>query len=109
DDLTESRRTGAGKRTLAHAEDRPAGPDPSERPAPEGSAAAGDVANQTAVIIYGASWFGPCHQAQDYLKKKGVRFVMKDIDEDSSAQREMTIKLAKAGLRSTGIPVIDVR
>jgi glutaredoxin len=61
------------------------------------------------VIIYGASWCGPCHQAADYLKRKGVSYVLKDIEEDSGAAREMNAKLSKAGLRRGSIPVLDVR
>jgi glutaredoxin len=61
------------------------------------------------VIIYGASWCGPCHQAAAYFKQHGVAFVEKDIEEDSGAAREMHAKLAKAGKRGGSIPVIDVR
>jgi glutaredoxin len=73
------------------------------------TASAGDVAGRPAVIIYGASWCGPCHQAADYLTKKGVRFVLLDIEKDSSAAHEMQSKLAKAGRRGGSIPVLDVR
>lgn len=69
----------------------------------------GDVAAAPAVIIYGASWCGPCHQAAAFLKQKGVRFVEHDIEQDSSAAREMHAKLAKAGMRGGSIPVLDVR
>lgn len=68
----------------------------------------GEAAKPT-VIIYGASWCGPCHQAADYLKAKHVPFVLKDIEADSSAQREMQSKLATAGIRGGSIPVIDVK
>jgi glutaredoxin len=61
------------------------------------------------VIIYGASWCGPCHQAAAYLKKRGVRFIEHDIEQDSVAAREMQAKLAKVGSRGGSIPVIDVR
>ena len=61
------------------------------------------------VIIYGASWCGPCHQAADYLRKKGVPYVLKDIEDDANAGREMRAKLNKAGMRAGSIPVIDVR
>lgn len=61
------------------------------------------------VIIYGASWCGPCHQAAAYLKARGVRFVEKDIEQDRSAAREMNAKLSRAGKAGGSIPVIDVR
>jgi hypothetical protein len=38
-----------------------------------------------------------------------VKFVLHDIEKDSSAQREMQAKLAKAGARGGSIPVLDVR
>jgi glutaredoxin len=74
-----------------------------------GTGIPGDVAGRPAVIIYGASWCGPCHQAAAYLKKKGVAFVEHDIEQDSSSQHEMQAKLAKAGMRGGSIPVLDVR
>ena len=77
--------------------------------AQDGTGAPGDVAGRPAVIIYGASWCGPCHQAAAYLKKKGVAFVEHDIEQDSSSQHEMQAKLAKAGMRGGSIPVLDVR
>jgi glutaredoxin len=61
------------------------------------------------VIIYGASWCGACHEAVAYLKRKGIAFVEKDIEEDANAAREMQAKLARAGKRSGSIPVLDVR
>lgn len=79
--------------------------------APSGSASGGGdtvVPSKVAVVVYGASWCGACQKTRAYLKKKNVPFVDKDIDEDSSAAREMRAKLSKAGLRSQGIPVIDV-
>ncbi len=78
--------------------------------APAGSgASAGEVAGRPAVIIYGASWCGPCHQAAAYLKGRGIDFVEHDIEKDSSAAREMQGKLAKAGKHGGSIPVLDVR
>ncbi|APR81824.1 Hypothetical protein A7982_07173 [Minicystis rosea] len=65
--------------------------------------------NAYTVIIYGASWCGPCHQAADYLKSKGIPFVMKDIDETPGAAAEMRDKLTRAGRHGGSIPVIDVR
>lgn len=80
----------------------PRGPSgPAAPPAPGGPVA-------TLVVIYGASWCGPCHQAQDYLRKRGVSFTMKDIDKDPRAEQDMQAALAKAGRRGGSIPVIDV-
>jgi glutaredoxin len=62
-----------------------------------------------AVIIYGASWCGPCHQAQAYLRQKNIPFIDKDIEQDPGAAKEMQAKLARAGMHGGSIPVIDVR
>jgi glutaredoxin len=67
------------------------------------------VATRPSIIIYGASWCGPCHQAAAYFKRKGVPFVEKDIEQDGTAAREMHAKLASAGMPGGSIPVIDVR
>ena len=62
-----------------------------------------------AVIIYGASWCGPCHQAAAYMRQKNIPFVEKDIEKDPGAAKEMQAKLLHAGIRGGSIPVIDVR
>jgi glutaredoxin len=83
------------------------------RPAGSASATGGgslqDPAAQPVVIIYGASWCGPCHQAAAYLKEHNIPFIERDIEKDGSAEREMHAKLAKAGRHGGSIPVIDVR
>jgi glutaredoxin len=77
---------------------------------PGGPTAPGDKAPPSGltVIIYGASWCHPCHQAQDYLKSKGIPVVMKDIEESPGAASEMRQKLERSGQRGGSIPVIDV-
>lgn len=72
-------------------------------------AASAPPSDRPDVIIYGASWCGPCHEAAAYLKRKGVSFVEKDIEKDSSAAREMQAKLARVGRPGGSIPVLDVR
>jgi glutaredoxin len=76
---------------------------------PSASAAAPHPPAAVVVVIYGASWCGPCHQTADYLKSRGVAFVMKDIEQTPGADAEMRRKLAGAGVRGGAIPVIDVR
>ncbi|WP_437671912.1 glutaredoxin domain-containing protein [Sorangium sp. So ce131] len=89
-------------------------PPPAEAPGPAGSAGAGAPAAPSSlsgvtVIIYGASWCKPCHQAADYLRAKGVAAIVKDIEEDPAAAAEMQDKLAKSHQRGGSIPIIDVR
>jgi glutaredoxin len=75
----------------------------------KGAESAPPAAARPSVIIYGASWCGPCHQAAAYLKRRGIPFIEKDIEQDGGAAREMQAKLASAGMRGGSIPVIDVR
>ncbi len=93
-------------------------PQPDRPPAQAGAgavdAAAPSVVDPTgavrpAVIVYGASWCGACHEAMAYMKKKGISFVDKDVEKDPGAEREMRAKLAKAGMNTGSIPVLDVR
>ncbi len=101
DALAVARREKSGP-TLASA----APPAPGEPPA---DSAAARPAPRRLVVIYGAEWCEACHQAASYLRKKGIPYVEKDIEKDSSAAREMQDKLTKNGLRSGSIPVLDVR
>lgn len=91
-------------------------PPPPPPAAPSGQASAGEPpladkapASGFTVIIYGASWCKPCHQAEAYLKSKGVSVLMKDVEETPGANEEMRQKLERAGQRGGAIPVIDVR
>ncbi|MEZ4229647.1 MAG: glutaredoxin domain-containing protein [Polyangiaceae bacterium] len=83
---------------------------PSARPEfpPLPSAAPSAPEGALSAIIYGAEWCKPCHQAEAYLKSRGVKVVHKDIERDPGAAREMQQKLAKAGLGAGSIPVIDL-
>ena len=91
----------------------PKPPPPSGAPSPGQTQTGEDKppppTSDVTVIIYGASWCKPCHDAENYLRKKGIRVVKKDIEEDPSANAEMRAKLEKSGQRGGSIPVIDVR
>ena len=89
-----------------------AAPKPATAPTPAADpglgSAPGGAAKALVVIIYGADWCKPCHQAEDYLKSKGIAFVHKDI-EDPNVNEELADKLMGAGLQTHSIPIIDVR
>ena len=59
--------------------------------------------NDTKVTIYSATWCAYCHAAKEYLDKKGVKYIDKDVEKDPDAANEA---IAKSGQR--GIPILDV-
>lgn len=79
---------------------RATGGAPAERPPPD--------ASKVTATVYGAEWCKPCHAAHAYLVQRRVHVVYKDVEQSPDAQREMTKKLARAGLSGGQIPVIDV-
>jgi glutaredoxin len=96
--------------TAANAANEPEPPSAPRRHAdPSPGAVDPSPSGRPAVIIYGASWCGACHDAAAYLRRKGIPFVEKDIEADATAAREMKSKLTRAGLRGGSIPVLDVR
>lgn len=60
------------------------------------------------VVMYSASWCGVCRKAKRLLEQWNVRYVEKDIEASRSAQEELAQKAAAAGIRPSGVPVIDV-
>ena len=108
--IAEARREKHGP-TLATAASAAASAVASAVAAPDlgGTGEPGPGVGRQAVIIYGASWCGACHQAAAYLRRKGIPYVEKDIEKDPQAAREMQRKLDSAGLRTGSIPIIDVR
>ena len=109
DALAEGLRRKAGP-TLAssHPSGEPSAGATSDSGAPPGAIEPSGAVKPT-VIVYGASWCGACHQAMAYMKKKGIAFVEKDIEKDTGAEREMRSKLARAGINTGSIPILDVR
>lgn len=70
------------------------------------STASGSAAHE--VVVYSASWCGVCKKAKRLLDQWGVRYVEKDIEASRMAQEELAKKAAAAGIRPSGVPVIDV-
>jgi glutaredoxin len=82
---------------------------PATAPSAAGSAAIAKApSGSIVVIIYGASWCKPCHDAEAYLRQRGVNVIKKDIEENEAAASEMKQKLDRAGKGGASIPVIDV-
>jgi glutaredoxin len=112
---TEWEELGAGKRkarleALAPSA-LPSAPPPGSEPEggkSPGAAGAKPPANGVVVIIYGADWCKPCHDAERYLKQRGATVIKKNIDDNEVAAEEMQKKLARAGRSGASIPVIDI-
>jgi glutaredoxin len=61
------------------------------------------------VVLYVAEWCGVCRKAESYLKSIGVKFILKDIEKEPDARRELGAKLSRAHMpSSSSVPVIDV-
>ncbi len=65
--------------------------------------------NSSDVTIFGASWCGACRQAKAYLRSRDIDFVERDVEEEPGARAEMQRRAREAGVRVSGIPVIDFR
>lgn len=59
--------------------------------------------SENQVTIYSATWCAYCHAVKEYLDKKGVKYVDRDVEKDPEAGSEA---IAKSGQR--GIPVVDI-
>lgn len=86
---------------------------PSARPpAPAGSGSsepgAAPVPGGVVAIVYGAEWCGACHDAERYLKQRGIQVIHKDIEKSALANREMQEKLSVHHLSGGSIPVLDI-
>jgi len=92
---------------LPSASAAPGGAGPDGKPSSGNSAAKGP-ATGVVVIIYGADWCKPCHDAERYLKQRGATVIKKNIDDNEVAAEEMHKKLARAGRSGASIPVIDI-
>jgi len=55
------------------------------------------------VIIYTTNWCPFCQATKEYLKKKGIEYEEKNVENDLQAREEM---IEKSG--QLGVPVIDI-
>lgn len=80
--------------------------------APQASASAAPpkvTPGEVVVVIYGAEWCKPCHDAERFLKQRGANVKLHDIEKNDIARAELEQKLKRANLPPTAqIPIIDV-
>lgn len=67
------------------------------------------ASSNASIVIYGAEWCGACRSAAHYFRGRGISFVEKNIERDSSASAELQRKARASGIPLGSIPVIDVR
>jgi glutaredoxin len=60
------------------------------------------------VVVYKTAWCGVCKKVEEYLKKKGIDYVAKDIEADRAAAGELQAKASAKGIATGSVPVIDV-
>lgn len=61
--------------------------------------------NTPKVIIYSTTWCAFCKTEKQYLDKKGVAYIEKDVEEDKDAYEEL---MNKNGGMFQGVPVTDI-
>lgn len=69
------------------------------------SAAQNTAATDPKVIIYSTTWCAFCKTEKQYLDKKGVAYIEKDVEEDKAAYEEL---MSKNGGMFQGVPVTDI-
>jgi glutaredoxin 3 len=57
----------------------------------------------TTPIIYSANWCAFCHAAKQYFDKLGVKYEVRDVEQDFTFAKEAVEKSGQMG-----IPVIDI-
>ncbi|GAA4938207.1 hypothetical protein GCM10023314_08510 [Algibacter agarivorans] len=62
------------------------------------------------IIVYGSDTCHYCIDTKAYLKEKKIDFIYYDVDVNLLKQREMLIKMQKAGLSvdNLSLPVVDL-
>ncbi len=73
-----------------------------------GELPAPNVAPASRVVLYGTPWCGWCTKARSYLKSRGIAFEDRDVESDPEAASDLAALRRRVGLRSGGVPVIDV-
>jgi glutaredoxin len=84
--------------------------DPSKLPSKSIAFRASAEPAGTPVVIYGAQWCPACEATADYLARRQIPYVEKDVEHDNGADAQRRATLDAAGFgQSDTVPVIDVR
>lgn len=59
--------------------------------------------NTVPITIYSADWCAFCHATKDYLDKKGIQYIEKNVEANPKFAQEAVDKSGQMG-----IPVLDV-
>lgn len=73
--------------------------------------AIGTTSNDTKIIVYGSDSCHYCLDTKAFLKRNKVNFTYFDVDVNITMQREMLVKMQKAGLSvdNLSLPVVDLQ
>lgn len=53
------------------------------------------------IVLYSVAWCPHCREAKEYLTKNNIPFINRDVEMDTEAMQDLTIKYS-----STGVPVL---
>lgn len=57
--------------------------------------------NYPQIVLYSVVWCHQCREIKEYLTKNNIPFINRDVEADTKAMEDLTIKY-----NSTGVPVI---
>jgi glutaredoxin-like YruB-family protein len=66
-------------------------------------ARAQDAKRYPQIVLYSVAWCPHCKETKDYFTKNNIPFINRDVEIDSRAMEELTVKY-----NSTGVPVIVI-
>jgi glutaredoxin 3 len=61
------------------------------------------VKNYPQIVLYSVVWCHRCREIKEYLTKNNIPFINRDVEADTKAMEDLTIRY-----NSTGVPVIVI-
>jgi len=59
--------------------------------------------NYPQIVLYSVSWCPHCRETKEYFTKNNIPFINRDVEVDTAAMEELTLKY-----NSTGVPLIVI-